>query len=208
MLDGELRRQKALFAATDSVALVAALDAAWRLRDPFVAWSSDLAAMAAATIVILLVWMLAARAFGLYHLSKRGLAEIVGVAKASSATLLTVLIWCFLTHQEPSRLAVGSAFVLSVVFVACSRIATRRCIRRLYANPAIAIPVVIVGYKSILRKYVRDRTVEELSQYRVPGKASSTTVGLRTATTAAPKYLAVWRRFLPWRLLIAISRQP
>ena len=172
MFHGELRRQKTLFAATDALAVAGAVTAAWFLRDRFIVWRPEQPRehlqVAAIIIVVLVVWILAARAVGLYHLAKRGLGQILAVAKASSVALVTFLMVSFIAHQDPSRLAVGLAFAFSVGFVVCSRILVSRCIMRVYANPAISIPVVIVGHNTFA-KYVRDRIVEELSQYEFLG---------------------------------------
>jgi exopolysaccharide biosynthesis polyprenyl glycosylphosphotransferase len=172
VFDGELRRQRALFAATDVAAVVSAVEAAGLLRDSFGVWNSQRprqhAEVAATIIVIVAVWIVTARAVGLYHLSKSGLSESFAVIKASSTALLTFLILCFFAHQEPSRLAVGAAFLLSIGFAASLRIMMRQCIRHLYANPAVAIPIVIVGYNPFAG-YVRDRIIEELSQYEFLG---------------------------------------
>jgi exopolysaccharide biosynthesis polyprenyl glycosylphosphotransferase len=169
---GELRRQKALFAASDTLAVAAAVGTARLLRDPLVLWSplhpNGHTEIATTLIVILVAWVMSARAVGLYELSKRGPGEILAIAKAGCAAMLVFLIFCFMTREEPSRLAVGLTLVFSVIFAAASRIVLRRLIMRFYASPGISIPIVIVG-RCAIAKYVRDRIVQELSQYNFLG---------------------------------------
>jgi exopolysaccharide biosynthesis polyprenyl glycosylphosphotransferase len=74
----------------------------------------------------------------------------------------------FVVHLEVSRLTVGIALLLSVVFVAAGRALTRRCIRYFYAHPDVTVPLVVIGANRIGR-YVRDRIAEELTQYEFLG---------------------------------------
>ena len=58
MLDGELRRQKSLFAATDALAVTGALMTAWSLRDPSILRNPEHVEVGATIIVILVVVLL------------------------------------------------------------------------------------------------------------------------------------------------------
>ena len=172
MLGDELKRQKALFAGCDAVALVAAILTTWAVHGPF-GVSGPLRPATevevwAAVIVIVTSWILVAHTLSLYKLHKRGLSEVVAIVKTSSMMWVTILVIFFLAHLEPSRIAMGLAYFLTIAFPIGARTLIRLSMRRLYRNPAIAIPIVIVGWNR-LAEYVRDRILQELSQYEFVG---------------------------------------
>ncbi len=172
MFDGELRRQQALFAATDAAALAAAVGVAWVLRTPFAASCplkpAQWADVGAGLIALVAVWIVTARATGLYRPRSGRADELIAIVKAGCATWLVAVVFSFFAHLAPSRLSVTAAFGLSVVFVAAGRALARRCIRYFYAHPAVTVPLVVVGANPT-GCYVRDRIAAELTQYEFLG---------------------------------------
>lgn len=172
MLEGELRRQKALLAATDATAMVFALGVAWAAHRPFgdfcplkpAQWTATMAG----AIALVSIWIVSARAMGLYQPRRGRLYELLAIVKAACITWLLALMFGFFAHLEASRLTVAIAFVLSIAMVAGARALARRCIRYFYAHPDVTVPLVVVGANPTGR-YVRDRIVEELSQYEFLG---------------------------------------
>ena len=172
MIDGELQRQKALLAAADAGALVAAVGLAWVTHKPFGDFCplkpGQWTVIAAGAIGLVFIWIMTARAIGLYRPRSGRMDELFAIVKAACVTWLLALVLGFFAHLEASRLTVTLAFALSIVLVAAGRALTRRSIRYFYAHPDVTVPLVVVGANPIGR-YVRDRIVEELSQYEFLG---------------------------------------
>ena len=114
------------------------------------------------------IWIFTARTIGLYGPRHGRVDELLAIVKAACVTWLLALVLGFFAHLEESRLTVAIAFGLSIVLVVAGRALTRRCIRYFYAHPDVTIPLVVVGSNPVGR-YVRDRIVEELSQYEFLG---------------------------------------
>lgn len=173
MFAGELQRQKALFAACDGAALLAAFAAALMLHDPSGAMEGRLvrtnpALLCLNVLAVVCLWMLVFRACDLYRMRNGGLKELGGVVRGCSiAALLTVVVG-FLVHVDVSRLTVVLGYLLSVPAVAAERLATRKCIQRFYANPKNAIPLVLVGFNRFAR-YLCDQLLDEMTPYEVVG---------------------------------------
>jgi exopolysaccharide biosynthesis polyprenyl glycosylphosphotransferase len=167
---GELQRQKALLATTDAISVAGGVVLAWLLRScgiclPGSAASSE---MPAGLIVLVFIWMLTARASGLYRLRYGRLREFLAIGKVSATAWLLVLTLSFFAHLAPSRLVVGVALLLTVVLVFASRTLVRGCISFFYSHPAVSVPLVIVGTNSFGR-VLRDQITEELTQYEFLG---------------------------------------
>ncbi len=168
MLGGELQRQKALLAATDALAVVGAcaLSQAIRNHDLYPLdpgnWGEALAGMA----MLGVIWILVARAVGLYRNGRRH--EVKSIVKASCAAWFTMVSISFFLHLAPSRLVVGIGLALTIGFVVTARMLVRRCIKFFYSRPEFAVPLVIVGVNSF-GVYLRDRIKEELTQYEFLG---------------------------------------
>ncbi len=168
MLGGELQRQKALLAATDAIAVAgaAALSQVLRRSDLYPLepgnWGEALAGMT----MLVAVWILIARAVGLYRSGRRH--EVKSIVKASCGAWLTMVAISFFAHLAPSRLVVGIGLALTIGFVIVARMLVRRCIKFFYSRPEFAVPLVIVGANSF-GVYLRDRIREELTQYEFLG---------------------------------------
>ena len=168
MLGGELQRQKALLASTDAIAVVGAAALAQVIRSADLYplqpgnWGEALAGIA----MLVAVWILIARAVGLYRNGRRH--EVKSIVKASCVAWLTMVTISFFIHLAPSRLVVGLGLALTIGFVIAARMLVRRCIKFFYSRPEFAVPLVIVGANSF-GIYLRDRIREELTQYEFLG---------------------------------------
>lgn len=173
MFAGELQRQKALFAACDGLALLGAFAAALMLHDPSRAMEGRLlhsnpALLCLNVLAVVCLWIMVFRACDLYRMRNGGLQESAGIVRGCSyAALLTVLVG-FLGHVDVSRLTVALAYLLSVPAVTIERMATRQCIRRFYANPKNAIPLLVIGCNRFAR-YLCDQILDELTPYEMVG---------------------------------------
>src|SRR5689334_12061338 len=173
MFAGELQKQKALFAATDGAMLLTAFAAALRLHDPSGAMEERLlqgnpALLALDVLAVVCLWILVFRACDLYRMRNGGLQESISIVRGCSyAALLTVLVG-FLAHVQVSRLTVALAYLLSMAAVMVGRTVTRQCIRRFYANPKNAIPLVLIGCNRFSR-YLCDQILDEMTPYEMVG---------------------------------------
>jgi exopolysaccharide biosynthesis polyprenyl glycosylphosphotransferase len=181
MFAGELKKQKALFAIADTVALAVAAAAAVSLHDPAGSTETRIAStdpflVAASAIVAVLLWVGVFRAFDLYQIRNGGLKETKAVVKACTAAAALILIGGFVVHVEISRIIMGIFYLISIPTVIATRMLLRALIRRFYSSPRIAIPIVIVGFNSIAH-YLCDRIVEELTQYEPIGFLDAGSIG-------------------------------
>ena len=173
MFAGELQRQKALFAACDGLALLAAFAAALMLHDPSHAMegrllASDPALLCLNVLAVVFLWIMVFRGCDLYRMRNGGLQEFVSIVRGCSyAALLTVLVG-FLVHAEVSRLTLALGYLLSIPAITFERMATRQCIRSFYANPKNAIPLVLFGCNRFAR-YLCDRVLDEMTPYEMVG---------------------------------------
>lgn len=173
MFDGELRRQKALFAAADQAALLGAFMLALELHDPAGAilarlWHAEPPQLDLAMIVVAFGWMFVFRGFELYRLRNGGAAETIAVLKACTVALFLPVLLSFVVHVQLPRLTLLLMLPVSMILVLVNRAILRRLIRRLYSDPKIAIPVVIGGLNPLAR-YVADRILDEHTQYELLG---------------------------------------
>lgn len=173
MLTNDLCKQKVLFAATDALAVLAAFGVALRLHDPATAVASHLRHLAApidgaVLAAIVTIWFLVFRSGGLYRMRNGGRREFLAILKACSIATVLMLLTGFLIHVRVPRITVGISYLLSVPFVVVSRFMTRATICRLYANPNIAIPLLIVGFNPVA-KYLCDQILDEITPYEPVG---------------------------------------
>jgi exopolysaccharide biosynthesis polyprenyl glycosylphosphotransferase len=181
MFAGELRKQKAVFAAADAIALAAAFVGALALYDPSSALEHRLAAtdpwvLGFGVIVLSVLWLLVFRAFDLYRMRAGGFKETFAVVRACSIAALLALLAAFLAHIELSRLTMAIGYALSIPAVTVARAITRGCIRRFYANPKIAIPLVIVGFNPVAQ-YLLDQVLDNMTPYEPVGFLNNATAG-------------------------------
>lgn len=168
MLGGELQRQKALLAATDAIAVAGAgaLSQAIRRGDLYPLQPGNWGEAMAGLTMLVAIWILLARAVGLYRNGRRH--ELKSIVKASCAAWFTMVAISFFVHLAPSRLVVGIGLTLTIGSVVALRTLVRRCIKFFYSRPEFAVPLVIVGANSF-GVYLRDRIKEELTQYEFLG---------------------------------------
>ncbi len=174
MFAGELQKQKLCFAAVDCLALMTAFATAVMLHDP-----ANLTEQRLETVDPLLfglslcgigaLWIFVFRACDLYRMRNGGAREQIAVAKACTiAVLLTLLVIFFAHIHNLPRLTVLVAYLVSMPLVLAGRAATRGCLRHFYANPRIAIPLVIIGFNSVAQ-YLLDQLVDGPTHYEPIG---------------------------------------
>ena len=172
MLAGELQKQKALFAAGDGVALIAGIrdrpDAARPGgRDGRPPAGQQSSAAVRQRVGGRLSVDPGSRACDLYRMRNGGLQESVSIVRGCSYAAVLTLLAGFLMHIDVSRLTV-ILDALSIVAVSAGRVAMRQCIRRFYANPKNAIPLVLIGSNRFAR-YLCDQILDEMTPYEMVG---------------------------------------
>src|SRR5579872_5550647 len=100
MFAGELRKQKAFFAAVDGVALLAAFSAALAIHDPAHAQEILLLGIGA----VIAVWILVFHACDLYRMRAGGNKETAAIVRGCTYAAMLSLIGGFLVHLDGSRL--------------------------------------------------------------------------------------------------------
>lgn len=177
MFNSELRQIKILLAASDIAALAASVTISALVDDYYhglrcLLCKTDPAALAGLVALVCIVWIFAARAFGLYVSGNRRGECFVAIIKASIVTAFIVLTLFFLGHRDPPRLSAGVAFALSLGLVPAVRGSVETVIEIVYANPKLTIPMAIMGCNEISR-YVCDQILEVFTQYEVVGFIST-----------------------------------
>src|SRR5260370_35406694 len=173
MFAGELQKQKAVFAAADSVALLAAFSGSLYLHDPSGAMEARILQanrplLFASALAVTALWVLVFHACDLYRMRNGGLKQAFGLAKACSLAAFVTVLGGFLAHLEVSRLTVILAYLFSTPMVLFIRAVSRVCIRRLYASPKIAIPLLGVGFNPMAH-YLFDQVLAEITPYEPVG---------------------------------------
>src|ERR1700756_3744045 len=146
MFAGELHKQKALFATADGIALAAAFVSALGASDPLNSLAKRLLdtqpwVLCIGVVLMAAVWLVVFRTCDLYRMRAGGLKESVTVVRACSIAAVFALMLAFLAHIQLARLTMAIGYLLSIPAVLVGRAAARACIRRLYSNPRIAIPL-------------------------------------------------------------------
>jgi exopolysaccharide biosynthesis polyprenyl glycosylphosphotransferase len=173
MFAGELQKQKALFAAADGVALASAFVGALTAYDPASTLVHRLLAtnpwvLCIGVVLMAVVWLVVFRACDLYRMRAGGLKESLAVIRACSIAATVALILAFLAHTDLSRLTMAIGYLLSIPAVLIGRTLTRACIKRLYSNPKITIPLVIAGFNQV-GHYLLDQLLDRLTPYEPVG---------------------------------------
>jgi exopolysaccharide biosynthesis polyprenyl glycosylphosphotransferase len=173
MFAGELRKQKAFFAAVDGIALLNAFGAALAIHDPAHAQEArllgtDTRLLFLGVAALVAVWILVFRACELYRIRAGGATEAAAVVRGCTYAAVLSLIAGFLVHFDGSRLTIGLAYVFSIPAVLLGRVLARSLVRRIYSNPRITIPIVILGFNEVGR-YLFDQVSSEMTFYEPVG---------------------------------------
>ena len=173
MFAGELRKQKAFFAAVDGIALLNAFGIALAIHDPahaqearLLGTDSRLLFLGVAAVVA--VWILVFRACDLYRMRAGGMKETAAVVRGCTYAAVLSLIGGFLVHFDGSRLTLGLAYVFSIPAVLVGRTVARKLVRRIYSDPRITIPLAIIGFNDVGR-YLFDQVTSEMTFYEPVG---------------------------------------
>lgn len=173
MFAGELRKQKALFAAVDCAALAAAFAAALAIHDPAHAqeWRllhADSRLLVLGVAVVVGIWIVVFRAVDLYRFRAGGARETAAIVRGCSVAALLTVLAGFFAHVQVSRLTVALGYLFSIPAMFAGRMLARDLIRNIYANPRIKIPLVVVGFNDIGR-YLFDQVCDEMTPYEPVG---------------------------------------
>jgi exopolysaccharide biosynthesis polyprenyl glycosylphosphotransferase len=173
MFAGELRKQKAFFAAVDGIALLSAFGAALAIHDPSHAQQArllgtDIRLLFLGAAAVVAVWILVFRACDLYRMRAGGAKEAAAVARGCTYAAVLSLIAGFLVHIDGSRLTIGLAYLFSIPAVLLGRAIARNLVRRIYLNPRMTIPLVIIGFNGVGR-YLFDQVSSEMTFYELVG---------------------------------------
>ena len=173
MFAGELRKQKAFFAAVDGVALLNAFGIALAIHDPAHAQATRLLGTDTRLLfigvgVVVGLWVLIFRACDLYRMRAGGSKETAAVVRGCTYAAVVSLILGFLLHFEESRLTIGLAYIFSIPAVLLGRIVARGLVRRIYHDPRMTIPLAIIGFNDVGR-YLFDQVAGEMTFYELVG---------------------------------------
>src|ERR1019366_3666435 len=173
MFAGELRKQKAFFAAVDGIALLNALGAALAIHDPAHAQEArllgtDTRMLFLGVAVVVAGWILVFRACDLYRMRAGGAKEAAAVIRGCTYAAVLSLIAGFLIHFDGSRLTIGLAYVFSIPAVLLGRVIARSLVRRIFSNPRMTIPLAIIGFNDVGR-YLFDQVSSEMTFYEPVG---------------------------------------
>ncbi len=147
MFANEIRKQKAVIAAVDSVALAGAFASALAIHDPSAAiekhlLEANLAALGLGVLAVVGLWLLVFHAESLYGSSRGGLKEFLTISKACAIATLLALFAGYLAHVQVSRITVMLSYFLSVPAVFVGRAFMRSCVFRFYSHRKVAVPLV------------------------------------------------------------------
>jgi exopolysaccharide biosynthesis polyprenyl glycosylphosphotransferase len=170
MFARERRRQKAVFASVDSIAVLSAFGIGVALDRWYHSAQTpanlNLLLLAGSGLVVL--WIRIFHGFDLYRFRKNGIDELSAVIKASTVAAGLALLVTNFAHIYFHRLLLTVGFLLSVVFVMLGRIITRRLLRRLYTDPKISIPLVIADFNPFAQRLC-EQISNDLTQYELLG---------------------------------------
>ena len=170
MFASERRRQKALFASVDATAVLSAFGIGSVLErwahTAQIHSSTNLQLIAAGALVVL--WVRVFHAFDLYRFRNGGVNELFDIIKACAFAAALTLSLGYITHFYVHRVVMSVGFLLSIVFVMLGRKLTRGFLHRLYTDPKIAIPLVIVDFNLFARR-LSEQIVNDLTQYELQG---------------------------------------
>jgi hypothetical protein len=173
MFAGELRKQKAFFAAVDGVALLNAFGIALAIHDPEHAQETrllgtDTRLLFVGVAAVVVLWVLVFRACDLYRMRAGGSKETAAVVRGCTYAAVVSLILGFLLHLEESRLTIGLAYLFSIPAVLMGRVVARNLVHRIYTHPRMTIPLAIIGFNDVGR-YLFDQVSSEMTFYELVG---------------------------------------
>src|SRR5260221_14741258 len=109
MFANEIRKQKAVIAAVDSVALAGAFASALAIHDPSAAIERRLleanpAVLGLGVLAVVGLWLLVFHVERLYNGGRGGLKELFTISKACAIATLLALFVGYLAHVQVSRI--------------------------------------------------------------------------------------------------------
>lgn len=173
MFEGERRKEKALFAAIDAVAILTAIVLSGFINDlrgiqPRLMCPANHLPMGLIGVALVSIWFVSGRALGLYE-KRPGYSEhLACVIKTSVVAGVVALSASFVLHGEPPRVLAGLVLTLSVSFVVAGRGFVSWLLSKFRTHPNFATPVVIVGFNSF-GWYLCDQIDDAFKQCRVVG---------------------------------------
>ena len=173
MFEVELRREKALFAAADAVAILFAVLAAGFLNDvrqtpPCVLCPATRLHLLLVVLALTSLWLVSGRVMGLYELRPGSWQHLLCVAKSAVLATVVALTVSFVLHGELPRLLAGLVLLLSVNLIVAARGSISWLLDRFRGHPSFAKPLVILGANRFGR-YLADQIDGSFKQYRVVG---------------------------------------
>jgi exopolysaccharide biosynthesis polyprenyl glycosylphosphotransferase len=168
MFAGEVRKQQALFCIGDILGLGTALALSLWLHDPSHFIESGPIPLVLALALITLIWIIAFRSADLYRMRNGGLREHIAIVKACTTGTVFSLIALYLARIYVPRITLVLFYLMSIPVVQLIRIAIRACLRRWYASPRIAIPLLICGFNRVAH-YLLDHLLEGPTHYEPVG---------------------------------------
>jgi exopolysaccharide biosynthesis polyprenyl glycosylphosphotransferase len=170
MFASERRRQKALYASVDAATLVFTFGIAWALERLAHTTQThpSVNVLLIAAVGLAALWIRVFHAFDLYRFRNGGLNELFAIVKASSFAAALTLLLGYVAHVYVHRLVMTVGFLLGIVLVTIGRKLTRGFLHHLYADPRIAIPLIIAGFNPLARRLCED-IANDFTQYEVHG---------------------------------------
>jgi exopolysaccharide biosynthesis polyprenyl glycosylphosphotransferase len=173
MFEVERRREKALFAGTDAVAILAAIVLSGFINDlrgtpPCVLCSANRLNIMLTTAALAGLWIVCGRAVGLYEMRSGDWDEVIQVLKTALLTTVAAVSISFILHGEPPRLLAGMVVSSSVLLILAARRSMFWLLGLFRTHPGFATSVVILGFNGFGR-YLCDQLNSSSQQYEVVG---------------------------------------
>jgi exopolysaccharide biosynthesis polyprenyl glycosylphosphotransferase len=173
MFEVELRKEKALFAATDVFAIFVAVVAAGFLNDarhtpPCVLCPATRLHLLLVVLALTSLWLVSGRAMGLYELRPGSWQHLFCVFKTSILATVVALTVSFMLHGEPPRLLAALVLLFSVNLILAARGSVSWFLQRFRGHPSFATPIVIVGFNNF-GFYLADQLDHSFKQYQIIG---------------------------------------
>ncbi|MDO8432689.1 MAG: sugar transferase [Candidatus Binatus sp.] len=156
MFEIELRKEKALFAATDALAILAAIVLAGFVNDvrgtpPRFLSPANHLPIILTTLALVSIWFVSGRALGLYEQRPGTWEHFACVFKSALAAIVLVLSIGFVLHGEPPRVLAGMVVGFGFIFILAARGLVSGLLSQFRTHPNFARPIVILGFNSFGR---------------------------------------------------------